>query len=1218
MREIHALPNRKFRPIPSGNAALLALIKPIAHWQFDETGTTTTVADYHSASDLTWSVTDTATGALYKADGSGAGGSRVSPSSTASRTNYLLQSQTFDNATWTKYQLSVSADVITAPDGSSTADGLVPNNGAVRHAVMQDVTLTTGTYTWSMYAKAGSVDCFIMVNVTNSADARFDLAAGTVLSTANCTASISSVGSGWYRCVMTYSASAGTNEHHCYTTTDVTNPVWTGDGVTVGTYVWGGQIEDSASVTDYIPTTTVPVTASTAVAQYAVGSSTSTQRERLRGNVSMRWVGDFSSIAGTQTLLAHGSTGSDGTAANNYLWRVAVVNGAVQVYWEYGSGTDVTITSPVVVTIGRHVIGVRRRDVRSVTIPDLVFTDVFVDGRLVHSDARASSQMPSGTEGSAGSWALGTDVGVSNSALATHYDCQIVGYAMADDWFRAGARAALRTFDEAKLLSTTRPGRYSVYHRVLLEDPEVFGGHGLGLDQSMVDLDALTGSWTGHGRSFLEEVQWSDDVDAAGASAAFTLSRDIFGWSTAPGMTNASPVAASSGINLLQVARRIKIETAVVPEGREYEDLDAFDWATKFDGFISAIDWTNDPIQVQCRDRIAPLQWTICEPLASKAYREAQYGDDSSPVELETVLQEIIDDHADVGAETLRGGKPTVYCPVSPSFGMRKRSIGFDPIQTVLKSKTDQIGWQIRYVWNDDVKDFLLTLSEPDRAVSVVLRTFDPDVYDELRSVAVDEANIRNFCHVVYGDVADTDNLAVAKRKRASASNTASIEKYGRRYCQVAEEVTSDVDTLAEAEALAEAVVADLAEPKVSIEMVLPTWPQAELSDYYAVSPDDRHFSAVQNLAVIGYSHSLNAQGGTTVIKLRGQPVAQYNRYMSILSQPGAGGAPFRAPETPSTVSIAAGPRSAEVTFDYPTAARSSQFDQAEIHLGTAPGFTASSATLVKAVRGNRTVLENLPLEKKYAQVIFRDRNNNVTEPIETSFFPNISERDLPASFRRRQYWMYQYGASGADPLAVGTGTPVVTGAGSPAALTIGNEVYYRRSTGTTSGDISAVRTDVPHRGISSVNSNTVSFYCRWATSNISSETTSRMAFVGLTARSTVDVASSRGAVPSQQGNSFGFFVEEEDVYAIVSDGTAQTSELIYSITAGAGSEAHEFTAGYDTDSGYFWFQVDDGDFVFIDTNKPPMDADVYALVGTRTAAAAAKANMFAHFAVNY
>jgi len=1220
LREIHALPNRKLRPLPTANAALEAIFRPIAHWQIDETGTTTTVADLHGNSDLTWSDSATATAPLYKHDGSGFGGARISPSSTVSRTNFALRSQEINNSgVWTHYSSTIDTNGTVAPDTTSTADGIIPNAGFTRHAVYQGIALTAGTYSFSVYARAGVCDYLIMTASSGpAADAIFNLTTGAIEGTpANCTAAISSVGSGWYRCSITYSVSTGAHDHFLYSSQDAAVSLYSGDASSVGTWVWGVQVEDSAVTTPYIPTTTVPVTASTAVAQYALGASTSTQRTRLAGDVSVHWVGDFSDVSGTQCLLAHGVAGTD-VSANNYLLRVQVINGAVRVYWEYGTGSDVTVTTPVAVTTGLHTIGVRRRDVRSVTLPDLIFTDVFVDGELIHSDSRAATQAPTG--GGSGSWGLGADVDETAGALATIYDCQVLGYAMSDDWFRSGARRVLRTFSEEKLLSTTSPGNYSVYHRVLLEDPEVFGDHGLGLDQNMVDLDALGGSWTGHGRSFLEDVQWSDDVDAAGASAAFTLTREIFNWSTAPGMTDASPVASSSGINLLQVARRVKIETAVVPFDWRYEDLEPYDWSTKFDGFISAIDWTADPIQVQCRDRIAPLQWTICEPLASKAYYEAQYGDDATPVELETVLQQIIDDHADVGFETLRGGKPTLYCPISPAFGMRKRSIGFDPIQTVLKSKTDQIGWQCRYIWQDDVKDFLLTLSQPDRAVSIAQRTFDPDAYLNLKSVAIDEANIRNYCHVVYGDVSDRDSLAVPKRKRASAQNTASIEKYGRRYCQVAEDVTSDVDTLAEAEALAEAVVADLAEPKVAIEMVLSEWPQTELSDYYAIDPDDVHFSAQQKLAVIGYAHVSNSQGGITTVKLRGQPVAQYNRYMSVLSQPGAGGAPFRAPEIPSTVSVAAGPRSAEVSFDYPTAERSAQFDQAEIHLSTTPGFTASAATLAKVVRGNRTVLENLPLEKKYAQIVFRDKNNNRTDALETSFFPSISERDLPASFRRRQYWMYHNGAAlgFSNVLSVGTGSPTVTGAGVPGTAIINNEAYYSHFTGNTSGNIASVRTASSHRGIETLPGIGLSFYCRWGTANASSSTVSRMGFIGMTERTTVDVASSRAAVPSQQGHSFGFFIEEDDVYALVSNGSAQTSELIYSIVAGSGTEAHELVAGYDPESGYFWFQVDDGDFVYLNTNTPDLDSDVYAVSGTRTTTAANKSHYFAHFAVNY
>jgi hypothetical protein len=48
--------------------------------------------------------------------------------------NLLLYSQEFDNAAWTKTSTTVTANSTTAPDGTTTADTLIPNTTNTYHA----------------------------------------------------------------------------------------------------------------------------------------------------------------------------------------------------------------------------------------------------------------------------------------------------------------------------------------------------------------------------------------------------------------------------------------------------------------------------------------------------------------------------------------------------------------------------------------------------------------------------------------------------------------------------------------------------------------------------------------------------------------------------------------------------------------------------------------------------------------------------------------------------------------------------------------------------------------------------------------------------------------------------------------------------------------------------------------------------------------------------
>jgi flagellar capping protein FliD len=172
-------------------------------------------------------------------------------------TNLFQYSEQADNAYWTAVASTISANAIVAPDGTTTADGLIGDATNATHYLQNTAgeTLTAGeTYLFSTYAKKGDNDNASLIlsgaAFASSIQVDFDLNAGTITSTGNLAedASIEDVGDGWYRITVKATATASstaTFEQHSKST----GSTYTGDTATVNTYFWGAQLETTTATT---------------------------------------------------------------------------------------------------------------------------------------------------------------------------------------------------------------------------------------------------------------------------------------------------------------------------------------------------------------------------------------------------------------------------------------------------------------------------------------------------------------------------------------------------------------------------------------------------------------------------------------------------------------------------------------------------------------------------------------------------------------------------------------------------------------------------------------------------------------------------------------------------------------------------------------------------------------------------------------------------------
>lgn len=185
----------------------------------------------------------------------------------ASAENLLSYSAQFDNASWTKSGVSVTADTAPAPDGNNSADKLIESNGGAAHQLWGIVPFTSGqTYCFSVYAKAGERQTLqLLLNTAafpDSANAYFDLSSGTVLYTGAglFSAGITPAGAGWYRLYIVATADTTISTAASIRLMQDANTLgYAGDGSS-GLYAWGAQVETGSGPTSYIATASTTAT----------------------------------------------------------------------------------------------------------------------------------------------------------------------------------------------------------------------------------------------------------------------------------------------------------------------------------------------------------------------------------------------------------------------------------------------------------------------------------------------------------------------------------------------------------------------------------------------------------------------------------------------------------------------------------------------------------------------------------------------------------------------------------------------------------------------------------------------------------------------------------------------------------------------------------------------------------------------------------------------
>ncbi len=460
------------------------------------------------------------------------------------------------------------------------------------------------------------------------------------------------------------------------------------------------------------------------------------------------------------------------------------------------------------------------------------------------------------------------------------------------------------------------------------------------------------------GEDWVKSMDWGDSIDGPGQDLNLTMAYRRF-------FDNASPfISGNRFSDIIQLGRRIIIQARLYCDGLS---RNSGTWHLCFDGTIEAVNPSGNDITITAVDRI------VHELQRAWIQEEVKLGADPSTPALvaATIIDVLIASEADHSLIRFRSEN-------TPSFAISEYNQQPMSAADAIKALVDLIGWTCRPTWRADQQAFGLTLEEPARQPLSTLFTVPASTWRSAQRAEIKLESVRNRVQLYYIDGLGDSNQWVSKP--VVREDAVSIATYGARWMEVREGSTSPIDSLSEAQNLADIILADLKDPPLAFDCELSFFPWCEVNDFYTWGADGLRFGASQDLAVYAYRHSLD--GGTlrTLIQANGKPTAGRATWLEKEARPGLGRARKTAtPEPPPDVHVESSTQGPVLSWAWP---RDASVELVEVHRSDNASFTPDATTLVELVKGSRYYDRGATLgDLAHYKIRVVDRVGNVSQP---------------------------------------------------------------------------------------------------------------------------------------------------------------------------------------------------------------------------------------------